>query len=184
MSVTAAPRGIHNPYTEAEITEGLMALIAWAGNASAAARSLEAQGKMTVNPATLHAWAREKHSDRYEELRSKYAEQLEGQLVHEYRDVARLAVEVQREALDQALTRLKGGKDQDPSRTAANAATVADKMTRNTLALSGRPTSIREDRNLNEVLRSLAAKGIIDLPPEDVHEALPAEVPGGPIPDG
>ena len=170
-----APRGIHNPYTEAEITEGLMAVIAWAGNASAAARSLKAQGKMEVSSTTLLEWMRERHAAKYEELREKYADQLEAQLIHEYRDVARLAVEVQRTGLEKAKSRLEDGKDQDPARTAANAATVADKMTRNMLSLSGRPTSIREDRNLNEVLRSLAAKGIIDLPPDSVQEGETGE---------
>ena len=100
----------------------------------------------------------------------KYSAQLEGQLVHEYRDVARQAVEVQRLALDHAKSRLEAGKDQDPGRTAANVARVTQLMTDKMLSLSGRPTSIREDRNVEEVLRSLAAKGIIEIPGEDVVE--------------
>lgn len=150
--------------TEDEVTTGLLALVAWAGNATAAASSLKAEGKALTSAATLRTWSRGAYAERYQELREKYAERLEGQLVAEYRDVARHAVEVQRLALDKALERLKKGEDHDPSRTAANTATVADKMTAKMLALSGRPTSIREDRNVGEILRSLAAKGVLHLP--------------------
>ena len=151
-----------------------MALIAWAGNAAAAARAMKAEGKRCPTGQTLTEWSRGAHADRYEQLRTKYAEQLESQLAHEYRDVARQAVEVQRKALDRALERLDSKEDSDPARTAANAATVADKMTGKLLALTGRPTSIREDRNLHEIMRSLAAKGILklpDQPPEIEAEA-------------
>ena len=83
-------------------------------------------------------------------------------------------MEVQRAGLERAMSTLK--EDRDPSRTAANAATVADKMTSKLLALTGRPTSIREDRNLNEIMRSLVAKGIIQMPEEPAQiEAAPVE---------
>lgn len=160
MSVTAP----HRTFTEEDVTAGLLAVIAWAGNASAAARALEAEGKLKISSGTLSNWAKHLYVDRFNELRDKYSEQLEAQLVHEYRDVARQAVEVQRLGLERAHERLEANKDQDPSRTAANASTVADKMTRNLLALSGRPTSIREDRNAEEIIRSLMAKGILALP--------------------
>ena len=166
-------------FSEAEVTECLMSVIAWAGNHAAAHRQLTAEGKRVPSASTLTNWTRETHAGRYNELREKYAQQLESQLAHEYRDVARLAVDVQRKGLEKAMEALEGNRDRDPSRTAANSATVADKMTGKLLALTGRPTSIREDRNLNEILRSLAAKGVIDIPkdgdePVDVVPALPA----------
>ena len=150
--------------TEADITTGLMAMIAWGGNALAASRSLKAQGKMNIAAPTLTSWAKERYPQRYQELREKYAPQLEAQLAHEFRDVAMLAVEVERLALEKAKTRLKAGDDMDPSRTAANSATVADKMSSKLLALTGRPTSIREDRSAEEIIRRLVQSGIIALP--------------------
>lgn len=151
-------------YTEAEITESLMALIAWAGNATAAKNALEAEGKRCPTSQTLTEWSRSRYAARFEELNDKYKEQLETQLASQYRYAARRAVDVQLLALEKAHDRLTDGKDQDPSRTAANAATVADKMTGKLLALTGRPTSIREDRNLEEILRGLVAKKVLELP--------------------
>jgi hypothetical protein len=147
-----------------------MAVVAWAGNHSAASRALKDQN-IDLTPTTLSLWTRETYAARFQEMREKYSEQLEQQLIHEYRDVARLAVDVQRLALDKATTRLERGDDGDPGRTAANAARVAQAMTDKMLSLSGRPTSIREDRNLNEIMRSLVAKGILQMPDE------PAELP-------
>lgn len=171
MTAVAKPRNAHNPYTEAEITEGLMAVIAWAGNCAAAERALKAEGKLDVAGGTLQRWIKGPHADRYAEMREKYADQLEARLVQEYRDNTGLALSVQRLALEKAQERLESGKDQDPARTAANAATVADKNVRNMLSLSGRPTQIREDRNLDQVLRSLMAKGVLALPEGEVVDA-------------
>ena len=158
-------------HSEAQITEGLIAVIAWAGNCAAASRALKSEKGIVISAALLNEWIRGSHTAQYMELREKYAAQLEAQLIHEYRDVARQAVEVQRMALDRTREHLMENKDNDPSRTAANAARVAQAMTDKMLSLSGRPTSIREDRNLGEILRSLAAKGIIELPPDAVEES-------------
>lgn len=155
-------------FSEQEITDCLMAVIAWAGNCSAAHRYLQAEEKRCPSVGTLADWIKGRYAIRYDELREKFRDQLETNLANEYRDTARLAVEVQRKALDRAMENLEGNNDKDPSRTAANAATVADKMTGKLLALTGRPTSIREDRNLEEILRSLAAKRVISLPEQAV----------------
>ena len=150
--------------TEEEITTGLMALIAWGGNANAAAKALKAEGKLDTTGATLRSWATERFADRYDELREKYQEQIERGLIQELRELAGLALQGERLAVEKAMSRLEAGKDEDPGRTAANLARVAQSNTDKMLSLSGRPTSIREDRNLEEIMRSLAAKGVIQLP--------------------
>jgi primosomal protein N' len=160
-----------------------MSVIAWGGNVTAAHRALTAEGIHAPTYSTLLSWVREKYLDKYNELREKYSAQLEAQLAHEYRDVARQAVDVQRLALEKATQRLSEGKDVTPSRTAADAATVADKMTGKLLSLTGRPTSIREDRNLNEILRSLVGKGVIELAPEQVQQHQ-VQIPVESKPDG
>ena len=150
-------------FTEEEITTGLMAIIAWAGNASAASRYLKAEKGLSISAVALNGW-KTAHVVRYDELREKYAGQLEANLANEMRDVARLAMDVQRLALEQTKVRLETGKDNDPARSAANAATVTQKMTDKLLSLTGRPTQITETRNLDEILRSLAARKIIQIP--------------------
>ena len=157
-------------YTEEEVTAGLLALISWTGNAAAAARALKAEGRLDVSSSTLTRWAREVHAARYDELREKYQEQIERGLIQELRELAGLALQGERMAVEKAMARLELNKDEDPGRTAANLARVAQSNTDKMLSLSGRPTSIREDRNLEEIMRSLAAKGVIQLPEAVVVE--------------
>lgn len=157
-------------YTEEQINDALMAVIAWAGNCTAAHRDLEASGKRVPAIETLRRWTRHAHAARYIELQEKYREQLEGQLENEYLGVAREATEGVREGVARAREQLEKNADRDPSRTAANLATVADKMTRDSLTLQGRPTSIREDRNVEEIIRSLVAKKVLALPEGEAEE--------------
>lgn len=155
--------------TEEEITAGLLAMIAWAGNASAASSALEAEKGIKISSSTLSGWVRGAHALRYQEMREKYADQLEAQLIGDYRDLVKHALEAEGLAIEKARDRLHAGRDEDPGRTAANLARVAQANTDKMLSLSGRPTSIREDRNVEEILRSLAAKGVIQLPEPPVE---------------
>lgn len=140
-----------------------MAMIAWAGNASAASRYLKSEKDILISPHVLTGW-KTLHAARYDELREKYSGQLEANLAHELREVARLGVEVQRVALEKAQARLVANEEHDPSRAAANAARVTQSATDKLLSLTGRPTQITETRNLQEILRSLAARGVIEIP--------------------
>ena len=153
-------------YTQEEIDDALTALIAYAGNASAACRWLEAQGMRTPNSATVAAWSRTTHWERYEELREKFSQQAEHALTNNYRDAARAATEVAMMAVEAARGRLESGRDEDPARSGANLMSIARQATDKQLSLQGRPTQIVENRNLGEILRSLAAKGIIEIPDE------------------
>jgi hypothetical protein len=173
-------------YSHEEIETGLMAMIAWVGNASAASRYLQSEKQLTISPGTLNNW-KQIHAIRYDELREKYAAQMESQIAHELRDVARLATDVQRLALQRASERLEAGEDDDPSRSAANAARVSQSNIDKLLSLTGRPTQITETRNLGEILRSLAAKGVIAIPEtaETAETAGTPEVPALPeVADG
>lgn len=163
-------------FNEEQIARGLTAVVVCAGNFAAASRFLENEG-LTVKPMTLRGWCQQRYPERYAELRERYAAELETHLIHDMRDLAVQGMEIQRLALDKTYERLVSGRDDDPSKTAANVSRVVQTNVDKMLAVSGRPTSIREDRNLGEVLRSLAAKGIIELPPEDVTEEM-VEIPG------
>jgi len=162
--VTAQVHSIHNPFTAEEIERGLFAMIAWAGNASAASRYLTANG-LEISPATLNNW-KQTHAIRYLELREHHAAQMEENLAHEFRDVARLAVEAQRAAIGAAQQRIADGDEQDPARAAANLARVAQSSTDKLLSLTGRPSQIIENRDTEAIIRSLAAKGVLKIPDE------------------
>lgn len=153
-------------FTQEQIDDALTALIAYAGNATAAHEYLEAEGKRAPTPQTLRKWSRTVHWQRYEELRDQFAGKREATLVHNYLDASLRATEAMNLAVDKAKGKLEAGADNDPARTAANLAMVARSATDKRLALQGRPTQIHETRDLGAILRSLAAKGVISVPDE------------------
>jgi hypothetical protein len=154
------------PYTQAEIDDALTALIAYAGNAKGACEFLERENKRTPSPPTLLGWSRTRHWERYEQLRETVAAGREKSLEHAFLDASIRAGDTIMLAIDEAHRRLKEGLDQDPSRTAANLARVQQTSTDKRLALQGRPTRIVENRDVGEILRSLMAKGVIEIPDE------------------
>lgn len=175
---------------EEEIVRGLTAVVHCAGNYKRASELLAAEelerereglppSMATYNQATLRDWCIRLHASRYAELRDKYAAELEGGLIHDMRDLAIQGIEAQRIAIEKARERLEDGESDDPARDAAALSRVVQTNVDKMLAVSGRPTSIREDRrNPEEILRGLIAKfpGLIELPPEDVTEEEPPEL--------
>ncbi|CAB4171649.1 hypothetical protein UFOVP1346_25 [uncultured Caudovirales phage] len=144
-------------YTQAEVTQGLMAMVGWAGSASDAVKSLKVDG-LEIPSSTLRSWTKETHRDEYEELRGKYAGQMEDLLVKNYREMALRSSAVQMKAIEAAERRLDLGADTDPARTAAALSKVSQVSTDKLMSLTGRPTVITETRGMNEILRSLASK--------------------------
>lgn len=142
-----------------------MALVAWAGSPTNAARHLKSSGKLDVSSSTLASW-KQTHALRYDELREKYSAQMEEALSHEFREAAMQAVQLEKLAMEKATALLEAGKDNDPSRSAANAARVAQSSTDKLLSLTGRPTQIVEQRNTEEIIRSLVSKGVLKVPEE------------------
>src|ERR1035437_826872 len=92
-------------YSEEEITEGLMAMIAWAGNASAASRYLKSQKQIELPAVTLNGW-KTSHAIRYDELREKYSGQVEAALADERRDSAMQATQLPQLAMGRRLSGL------------------------------------------------------------------------------
>lgn len=160
-------------YTQEQIDDCLTALIAFAGNASAAHRYLKAEGKRTPGYAALLNWRRTKYWERFEELREKLGDQLEKTAANNMREIMALSQEATRMALEAEIKRLEDGKEDDPARAAANMARVSQSSVDKLMTLTNRPTQIVENRDVGEILRSLQARGVVTLPEE------PAELEAG-----
>lgn len=162
-------------YSQDEIDEILTILIALAGNATGVVRELKAQGREKVPcQETIKHWTTVLHWERYEELRELHAAKVEGKLTHDMFDTTRRATEGTALAIERAVEKLEKGQDQDPGKTAANLASVAQRMTDKGLALSGRPSRITESRDAAEIVRALVARhpGVFGMPDE------PAQIEG------
>ena len=156
--MAATKSGPAAPFSQEQIDDALMALIAWAGNASAAVRHLKSVGKRAPRVETLLNWSRTLHWERYQELREKYGDQIEKGLAADYLDSARELREVAHMAAEKAKERLEAGEDQDPGRTAANLARASAIALEKSLTLQGKPTQITESRNPSEILAGLIAR--------------------------
>lgn len=179
--MAATHSGPAAPYSQEEIDRALTALVAYAGNAAGAVRYLATvsdTGLGIPGAATLLQWSRTTHWERFEQLREQWASKVEQTVANDMRDAARQAIEVQRLAVERARERLEDNLDEDPSRSAANLARVAQSNTDKLLSLTGRPTQITESRNAEEILRSLVARGVLQLPDAPVQiatEEAPAQ---------
>jgi hypothetical protein len=166
--VAATNTGPSAPYSQEDIDRVLTAVIAWSGNVAAALRYIKAEGYRTPEGNTVMKWMRTVHWERYEQLRDQWSQKVETTVANDMRDAAREALDVQRLAVEKARERLEAGRDDDPAKSAASLARVAQSNTDKLLSLTGRPTQITESRNAEEILRSLVARGVLQLPDEPV----------------
>ena len=159
---------LDRPYTDEEIDWALSALVAYAGDATAAVRYLDSvAGERHVPPAeTLEDWSHGVHLERYEKAREQWSGLKEKTLAGDMRDAAVEAVRAQRLAVRKAVEKLEANEDPFPASSAASLARVAQSNTDKLLALTGRPSEIREDRSTVEAVRSLVALGVFKLPDE------------------
>jgi hypothetical protein len=146
--------------TEEELTTGLMALAAWAGDCNAASRYLKAEKGMSVSPTVLKGW-KVKHAPRYDKLREDLQSQLEQSLGHEMREVAAHATLGTREAVEAARKKIRKGEEADPARAAANLARVAQSQVDKLMTLTSRPQQHRDTRDVLEVVRGLVNMGVL-----------------------
>jgi hypothetical protein len=155
--------GVRPSYTEKEITQILMCVVAYSGNVAAALRHLEEEGDLKRIPreVTVYNWVRGDHADLYNSIREQNSEQIDRELADRYRGVAMQAIEATELGVRTATELLTSGKDRDPAKSAANLASVADKTLRDYSLLEGKPTTIREDRTLPDVMRTLIDMGVL-----------------------
>ena len=104
---------------------------------------------------------------------------MEQELADRYRGVAAQAIEATELGVKVAAETLRDGKDRDPARSAANLAMVADKTLRDYSLLEGKPTVIRENRGLADVMRTLIDMGVlIPHSQPEIEEAVEVEADG------
>ena len=170
MSITAPPAAppAQRRYTDEERRTGLMALAACAGNSRRACAVLAERG-VEVPDGTLRAWRRRSEQE-YESLRQEIAPRLEAELVSLARETAIYAARVEWKAIEKAEARIDGGQDYDPAKTAVAMSRIKATAIDRLFTLTGRPATIVEHRRAEELVRSLASLGVIELAPEDVEE--------------
>lgn len=157
--------GTSNKFTDDEIETCLAVMAGTSGNIFQSVQILHERHEIDINPGTLREW-RTSRAKRYDEIREEVRPMLEKRLVGNLLDIATIASDAERAAVNLAHRRLLAGLEDDPSRAAANLSRVVQSSTDKMLALQGRPTQIRETRGVGEILSGLVAMGILQ-PPEE-----------------
>lgn len=150
--VVALEDRVYRKYTPADVDRGLLEL-AHVGNAAQASRNLQEQG-LDIPGDTLRSWTRS-HAERYSVIRTEVKEKAEEGLIHDFREIAQLAVQAERLALEKTIEQLEGDNAKDPSSAARNAATVKGITVANMLTLDGRPSVITQTRQASDIIAEL-----------------------------
>lgn len=159
-------------YTEQDIERALYGLIAFGGSPAPARRALIDAFDLDVSTTTLASWRDAKYQDRYVKLQERHAQDIEAAMVRDTRDLARAAGAATRVAIERVWDLMENNghtiRATEYAQIAASMAKVQQTNTDKMLALTGRPSAITENRSAADIIRALAAKGVLELErPED-----------------
>lgn len=152
-------------YAEADIERGLTAL-AVLGTSEAASEHLG-----NIPSSTIRSWT-QKHPERWEHIQANRARIIDQACIDEFRNVQSAAIRASLLAVELETQNLKAGRTREPGQSALNLIKTAATAGQTLAMMEGRPTSIIEHRNADDILRSLEAKGLVV---NSTAEELPAE---------
>jgi hypothetical protein len=124
---------------------------------------LKEQGFTTTPAALEQLRSSPLRRDRYEQRRTELAPLLESMFANDLLDTAMLAQRVETLAIHKTRELLEAGRISDPSKVARDLSQVATQAVDKRLAIQGRPTTIVEHRDVNEILRQLEAMKVVQV---------------------
>jgi hypothetical protein len=140
-------------HTEADIERGLTAL-AVLGDSDSASQHVG------IPASTIRAWTKNQ-PERWQHIQANRARIIDQACIDEFRTLAQRAVRVALIGVQQEEKNLLAGRTREPGQSALNiiktAALAIDKIA----LLEGRPTTIIEHRTADQILASLAEKGLV-----------------------
>lgn len=155
--------------TPQDVINALSTVVACHGSINKAA---EVTG---ITAATLSRW-KAAYPRRYAALHDTVSRELEEDGIRYGREMILKLHEAEELALEKTVDALKEGNVRDPAGTLQRLATTRGITTDKLMTLTGRPTSITENRSVEEILRALRAKaGIVA---EVIESEKPAELTG------
>ena len=163
-TASKAPLPERTNHTEEEIGRALTTLVAFGGSPSNASRALKETFDLEISPSKLKSWRDFTYADRYVALQTDHAAAIEEAIVRDTRDLARAAAQVERLAIEKAIDAIEDGnvRPEVASQIALNMAKLKQSNIDKLLALTGRPQAITEHRSAAEIIRALAAKGVVE----------------------
>ncbi len=149
---------------DTEVALGALALYGWEGAVDYLRN--EHGIETTVEKLEIH---HRRFPEKYEEIREKLAPKLEAMAVNDIRSNIVKSNAVISLAIERAHEALREGRRADPEKVGREIAEIQSKGKDTMMALQGRPTVVKEVRNVDEILRALKAISP-DLVIEDAEE--------------
>lgn len=140
-------------FAEVDIERGLTALAVLGDTEKAAKRT-------GLKARTIRHW-RNVHAERYEHIVANRARLIDQACIEEFRTIVQEAAEVTLIAVRAERKNLEAGRTREPGQSALNMAKTAAQMADKVAMMEGRPTTIVEHRNADDILRALEAKGLV-----------------------
>lgn len=138
-----------------------LATIAACPTLQAASEHLKQEYNIIVTEKTLKVYEY-RYRGEFEKIRNQLAPLREQSLANDMLDVASMATQVEQVAIEHTMELLAAGKVSDPSKVARDLADVKAKSVEKRLAIQGRPTSIVENRSVEDIWKQLEKLGVME----------------------
>ena len=184
-----SPAVLNDPYGEhagaplkhsIEVIEQALHTVAFnGGNVARSCRSLAAIG-IELDPQTVRRWIRGRFRNRYHEIQSKTARDLEEQIARDATDLALQQAHAERQAMERTLAGLSDANGVEASQILRNLSQSKAIQVDKAGQLRGRASVTVDVRGFEEIARSLERLGIAtvrdtgydaDIPDADVEES-------------
>jgi hypothetical protein len=154
-------KGDFMPATREKIDDVITALVLSNGSTTEARRRLKEAG-VAMGSATI-ALIRDRNAALYQQRRQELAPQLEAQVADDLLENAARSTALVGKLIAETGRRLEEGTIDEPARAARDLSQVTQQSVDKRLAIQGRPTEIREVRDVAEIIKALEGKGIVSV---------------------
>lgn len=148
-------------YTAEQVDAALLALAVNGGQYRKTVREIAAGGGPKIPESTLKGW-RESYPQRYGFHLTANTDKAEKAATQGFLEIIHATQAAMLEAVELEAKRIQRGDVRDAASSGRNLATIAGISGTQLLQLSGRPTQVVEHRKPEEVLRRLAALGVVE----------------------
>lgn len=160
-------------HTIGDVEVALRLLAYNGGNASRTCRELKVRADLDIHPNTLRGWQQNHFPEKYATIQREMADEIGERVGGIVTDLAIQGAEIQGQMLTKLEDKLKETENvelKDLTNGVRSLAQSTETNVRNRQLLFNKPTSIVENRNIEEALDYFEELGIIDSTAEEVED--------------
>jgi predicted transcriptional regulator YheO len=160
-------------YSPADVDNALLQFVANGANSRAAER------ETGIEESLIRYWVEHTYSERYREISRLYRERVEDEIIALTVNNARTAAEGLDQVLQKAIAEGVEGKARDTGSLALALSKIVGNQMDKVLTMTGRPQKIVESKDIQNVIKFLADKGVVKVIDGDAEEITDAQLEPG-----